>query len=205
MGHPANGSVPATLRFRTHPQTHHRMVIMPANRSERLYRPVQFLWIERLPLFPDSQCDRGDLPRQRQPCHLGAHSFPLETLQIAPIRFGPAPSGCGANEGIFQTSIAVPIQAPRCDRFSTSQDAAVSHLILGAHVRHDSQPAVTPQRMLRSKPMRRIDRRHDQGAPDRSQLRNRFQQPDRLMESAFGQPCLFRPAPEFTQLIQLFV
>jgi len=32
-------------------------IVLPANRSKRLCRPIQFLWIERFSFLPNRQCD----------------------------------------------------------------------------------------------------------------------------------------------------
>src|SRR5262245_50924124 len=59
------------------PTTSGEVIVLPAKRSERLCRPIQFLGIERFSFLPDSQCHGGDLARQCQPRHLFAHALLL--------------------------------------------------------------------------------------------------------------------------------
>jgi len=57
-----------------------QFIVLPANHSERLCRPIQFLRIERFSFLPDSQRDSGDLASQCQPRHLFANALVLQTL-----------------------------------------------------------------------------------------------------------------------------
>ena len=52
-----------------------RFIVLPANHSERLCRPIQFLRIERFSFLPDGQGDGRDLASQCQPRHLFANAL----------------------------------------------------------------------------------------------------------------------------------
>ena len=95
------------------PNSHHRRIIervvVPANRSERLCRPIQFLWIERFSFLPNRQGDRRDLPRQRQPRHFLSHTAVFQSLQITEIWLPWTASGRRAHEYVLQNPIAIRI------------------------------------------------------------------------------------------------
>src|SRR5262245_484577 len=70
-------------------------IVLRQTCSERLCRPIQFLRIKRFSLLPNAQCDCGNLARQSQPRHFGAHAFMFETPQIGAVWFRlTATRGC---------------------------------------------------------------------------------------------------------------
>ena len=119
-------------------------IVLPANRSKRLCRRIQFLRIKRLSFLPNRQCNSGDLATQRQSRHLWADAFLFQTLKITAVGLGATSGGRGADEDLLHTVVAVPIQSASCDRFSASHDTTIFHLVFRAHVRDHGQPTVTP-------------------------------------------------------------
>src|SRR5262249_40210908 len=81
---------PRPYAFRAHRRRSVEFIVLPANRSKRLCRRIQFLGIERFSFLPNSQRNCDNLARQRQPRHLGPYPPLPETLNVTPVRFPPA-------------------------------------------------------------------------------------------------------------------
>src|SRR5262245_64845149 len=92
---------PRPYPFRAHRRRSVESIVLPANRSKRLCRRIQFLRIERFSFLPHSQCHCSNLARQGQSRHLGAYTLLLETLNIAAVRLAPATGNGGADEQIL--------------------------------------------------------------------------------------------------------
>src|SRR5215475_10052450 len=92
---------PRPYAFRAHRRRSVEFIVLPANRSKRLCRRIQFLRIGRFSFLPHSQCHCSNLARQRQPRHLGAYTLLLETLNVAAVRLAPATGNGCANEQIL--------------------------------------------------------------------------------------------------------
>src|SRR5215510_3186257 len=89
---------PRPYPFRAHRRRRVEFIVLPANRSKRLCRRIQFLGIERFSFLPDSQRNGRNLARQCQPSHLGPYPLLLETLNVAAVRLASATGNGRADE-----------------------------------------------------------------------------------------------------------
>ena len=87
--------------FRAHRRRRIESIILPANRSKRVCRRIQFLRIERFSFLPDSQRNGGNLACQCQPRHLGAYPLLLETFNVAAVRLASATGNSRADEHLL--------------------------------------------------------------------------------------------------------
>src|SRR5215471_7659027 len=136
---------PRPYPFRIHRRrSGSRFIVLPANHSKRLCRPIQFLRIERFSFLPDSQRYGRDLASQCQPRHLFANALVLQRLQVTPIGFGLASTRSRTDEDVFHAAIAIAVESSSGDRLSASYDTTLLELIFGTHMGDHRQPAITP-------------------------------------------------------------
>ena len=74
---------------------------------------------------------------QCQSSHLGTHAVVVQPLPYGLIRLVLTCTGGRSNEDLFQTVIAIVVQAASRNRLSTPYDPAGFHLVFRAHVRDD--------------------------------------------------------------------
>src|SRR5262245_62726575 len=87
--------------FRAHRRRSVEFIVLPANRSKRLCRRIQFLRFETFSFLPNFQRNCGIFARQRKPRIFGRNPLLLETLNVAAVRLAPAAGNGRADEQLL--------------------------------------------------------------------------------------------------------
>jgi hypothetical protein len=105
-------------------------------------------------------------------------------VHLFPWHLALAASRGRSDEHFLHPSVAIAVEAPRGNRFTTTYRAAGLDFIFRTHMGYHRQPVIAPELTSRAKAMGIIDGRHDQSRANRPQLRNASQQ----LHGAMGIP-----------------
>ena len=90
-------------------------------------------------------------------------------------------------EDVFQIMTVVLIETTQLDWLVASLQLTLHRVVFSTAVRLQRQTAVRPELFLGAKPVRRLDQRHQQSRPNRTDIRNLAEQVRRGMLAALRQ------------------